>query len=1113
MDGVGWVRLLGPVEAGARASPVAVGGPIVRLLLVQLVLSGGRTVSDDQAIDAVWGEWPPDSVASALRVHMTKLRSSVRQLGWIVDRRHHGYAMVIGPARCDLDDLDEWEAEAASCAPAAALAAAEEALSLWRGPSLTDVRRLPLGERLAASFDRRYEGLVDRRLELLLQLGRTKEVLAPLDRLVREDPLNEARWAMLATALYRSGHPAQALRSLQDARKALAEHAGLSPGPLLRDLERKILHHEIDQLAPVPKPPVTVRSNEVPGDLDAQAPMRLIGRDEVLNDLADSLIDVRTRGASKVVRLHGESGVGKSAVVAHFARHAAAEAHVLYGWAEQDAPHPFGVFTAPLKEVVAGAPELRDRPVLERLLGWSAGDPMSGAQDPAVARASALDAVRSVLTAAVGDQPLVVILDDVQWADELSISVLRSLARHPLARPLLMVAVERDGPASVVAGRGVTDLALRPLTSGDIASWAGRQQVDEWSTRALQLTGGLPLLLQDVLACTRDGEDLARIEPAVGQRFLVDRSAGLPAPAHDALAAAAVIGTSFRFEDVGALTDRDHLRLLEDLDSAQRAGILEYDRSHPGAFHFTHDLLRLAVLERTAPMQRMRLHARALKSIDDLPVLAAIHHAHAADLLVPPAVLVEVTEAAARALLDGYGFQSAKRILQTTLDKLGTAIGAKPRATLLMLLARATTGVGEGASARALFSEALELALEADDAPIVAEIVVSESYLGHDFAPDPGAPVRLERLLAELPAAARELRFHVLRQLVFTHLCEGRLDHADSALHRARSLAQELGTVSAEAAVLNLEHWRHEDAADPRRRREVVARIEELADLDPDPRVRSRLLGMRLVERLHQGDSARADQVAQELSDLGVACGDPNVEWLGLAARFNHPMLNGKVESAILAADLACTRGDQIGIEGVARAYGAQAYVVGWVTGDLLGFTQPLEALGFAGPDLLLGGARSLALAVSDRPREAAIELESIHLDIASAGTWLHFVGLVLAVETAVMVGDLRVLERAVPVLRRRLGDHVVLGTGVLDLGPVARYLGLALHGVGQRDEAIDLLDSVGSDPASGALWQERAAIDLRRIDVEASWNGGTTAAPNVWQWLHLAAPPTSSRA
>ncbi|MGI8685753.1 MAG: BTAD domain-containing putative transcriptional regulator [Acidimicrobiales bacterium] len=1114
MGQVGWVRLLGPVEVGHGGAPLGVGGPIARLLLVQLVLAEGHSIPDDQAVDAVWGEWPPESVAAALRVHIARLRAAIAVLGWTVERQHHGYALGAGPAQLDVTDLAEAEAEASAATdPTAALAAAERGLALWRGPSLTDVRRLPLGGRLAASYDRRREGLVDRRLEVLLQMGRAQELLAPLERLVGDDPLNERRWGLLATALYRSGQPAEALRALREARRALGDGAGLEPGPALCALERSILDHEVgDQVVAAPSLAVPTRTRpRVPGELESQAPARLIGRDGELATLMGALAGVAERRCSAVVRVHGESGVGKSALVAHFARRALeADSASLYGWADQDAPLPLGPLAVPLATLIEASPTLQSGPahrVLGRLLGW--GDMGGTARrrsepaEPAIERARVLAAVRSVFMSAVQEQPLVLVLDDVQWADELAVAAIRNIARHPVPSPLLALVVERSG-FTTTAGRGITDLAVGPLRAEHVARWADRSETESWTQRALELTGGLPLLLESVIDGVGAGLDLDELPRSIGRALLLDRSADLSPGALDALTVGGVLGISFRFDDVARIAGGDELDLLEGLDAANRAGLVEFDRTDPEVFRFTHDLLRLAFVDRLSPLHRMQLHAQVLQGITGLTPLAALHHAREAGRFVDGASLAGLAIPAARELLDSYGFDAARRILEAALETTDPAPSAVRRATLLTLLARTRVASGDAAGARAHLDEALGLATDTDDPEIVAEAVVAEASLGHGYTPDPHASARLERLMAQLPAASRHLRFAVLRQLVFTHLDAGRIEEGAAVLHRASSIARELGTTVAEAALLSLEHWRWESSGDPARRKATVERAEQLAAMDPDPILRTRMLSMSLIERLHEGDGAAADRVAEELSTVGAACGEPHVEWLGMAARFSRPLLAGQLTEAHEVAERARARGEEIGLEGVATAYAAQLFTLGWVTGDLHAFTAPIEVLGVSGPDLVWRAARALALAVSARPDEAAAELARLRPDIAAGGaSWLNFVGVVLAVETASMVGDIEIMDVARPVLGRRRSDHVVLGTGALDLGPVDRYLALVVRHLGHDREAVELLRAVAAEQRSGWIWQVRAAVDLARTgDGSASSDAVVAAAGAAWRWL-----------
>lgn len=1101
--------LLGPVEMSQDGAPVALGGPIARLLFVQLALAKGRVVPDDQAIDAVWGEFAPDSVATALRVHMTHLRRALRPLNCTIERRHYGFRLADDIAT-DVIQLGELEKRVLADNVADALVAADDALTLWRGPSLTDLRRFPLGERLAAGLDRRQDSMVDRRLELLVKSGRPRDTLPDLHRLVRESPLNESRWALLAEALYRAGHQAESLAALGQARSVLSREAGLSPGPALRELHRRILHHQLDDVAPASQSPARQRTN-VPKALEVHAPSRLVGREEQLRYLTGRLDQLTGKAASVVVAIHGESGVGKSALAAHFARAAARHGlRVLYGWAEQNAVRPLGVWATPLSELLGSRPRFRTSAqgmALQRVLGWQEAAAEPAVQDPAETSASRARMIEAVRHAAGTDDPqggLVIVLDDVQWADELSVDVVRSIARHPLTRPLVIVLTERTGRPPRVAGPGVTDIQLLPLGEADIATWCNRG-CDTWTSGVLGLTGGLPLLIDDLVQRSPIGGDLPRPPSLAGRKLLQDRVAGLQSRAANLLVTAAVLGPSFQFEHLIAVSRQAELELIEDLDAAVQVGILNYDLTDASRFRFAHDMLRLAALQDVSPLRQQRLHADVLRAVQDLPGPVAAQHALDGGRFVAPETRASQVLRGAGELLATFGFAQARDLLAAALDR-GGDVGAAARAALLTALARAEAALGEPQTARAHLREAYDAAAAADEPETLAEVLLAEGMFGPEQAQDKAASARLTALLTALPAPAVDTRFRVLRQLAFTHVYGGRLVEAADVLDQAHRLAAELASADAAASLLYVDYMRCEFAGESEARAELVVRAGHLLSTHDNPQVRARFLGMSVLERMQEGAVDAAELGAAELAELGRRTGDPYTEWMGLAAGFSPPFLAGDLTRAYAAAERAAARGGQSEIFGAASAHGGQLFALAWASGRRDAIRQPAEAPDLEGPQLAWHAARALALTLAGHTEAARGELTGAHRLIPVVGAhWIGFVGLTLAVEAAVMLQAENVLADAEPILRRRKLDHAILGLGALDLGPVARYLALARLGLGDRDEALALLADVQADPRSGRIWQLRAGYDLAALgsaprDVHLPVGGGTP-----WAWLPLA--------
>ena len=136
--------------------------------------------------------------------------------------------------------------------------------------------------------------------------------------------------------------------------------------------------------------------------------------------------------------------------------------------------------------------------------------------------------------------------------------------------------------------------------------------------------------------------------------------------------------------------------------------------------------------------------------------------------------------------------------------------------------------------------------------------------------------------------------------------------------------------------------------------------------------------------------------------------------------------------------------------------------------------------------------ATKITLDESEIPRQWYNILADLRSTLPGAeSNWLNFIGICLATEAAWATGNRTFLAATVPVLTGRIGDHVLLGIGILDLGPVRRFLALALAGAGRAAEAIDHLDRVAADPGAGLIWAQRA--QRQAASVRDSAAGPTT--------------------
>jgi DNA-binding SARP family transcriptional activator len=225
-------RILGPLEVlGDDGRPVALPPAKPRALLVLLLLNRNRTVRTDMLVDQLWDERPPATATKTVQVYVSQLRKG---LGDRLQTRPGGYELRVGDGELDADRFERLAGEGEY----------RDALELWRGPALDDVR----GEAFARSAAERLEearlAALEDRIDADLDAGRHAVLVGELEQLVEEHPLRERLRGQLMLALYRSGRQAEALDVYRRTRTLLADELGLEPSPELRELEQAILRQD-----------------------------------------------------------------------------------------------------------------------------------------------------------------------------------------------------------------------------------------------------------------------------------------------------------------------------------------------------------------------------------------------------------------------------------------------------------------------------------------------------------------------------------------------------------------------------------------------------------------------------------------------------------------------------------------------------------------------------------------------------------------------------------------------------------------------------------------------------------------------------------------------------
>ncbi|MEU8258408.1 AfsR/SARP family transcriptional regulator [Micromonospora inaquosa] len=250
-------QLLGPVSAHLNHQPVMPNAPKQRQILVLLALNAGRVVTTQTLVEELWGDQPPRSFATTLQTYIFQLRAKLataaRDRDWarrLLGTRHSGYQLDGQLCETDVAEFDNLARAGRRAVDSGDPKGSSEllgcALALWRGPALVDV---PVGRILRAevgSLEENRIGVLERRIEADIDLGRHADLLGELTMLVAKHPMHENFYALLMVAYYRSGRAGNALEAFRQIRAVLRDELGVEPGPRLQRLHQAILAGALD---------------------------------------------------------------------------------------------------------------------------------------------------------------------------------------------------------------------------------------------------------------------------------------------------------------------------------------------------------------------------------------------------------------------------------------------------------------------------------------------------------------------------------------------------------------------------------------------------------------------------------------------------------------------------------------------------------------------------------------------------------------------------------------------------------------------------------------------------------------------------------------------------
>jgi class 3 adenylate cyclase/tetratricopeptide (TPR) repeat protein len=845
----------------------------------------------------------------------------------------------------------------------------------------------------------------------------------------------------------------------------------------------------------------------LPPPLGVRPAVGVVGRESEVKLMMDATKRVASGEGREVLIISGEAGLGKTTLVAEAARSAfEVGARVLFGHCEESLATPYQLFAEALGHYVTHAPEHELLAHVEAYgseLAWLVpalksripGLPTPRATDADTERFLLFAAVVGLLAAASAQQPVVVVLDDLQWADTASLLLLRHLATASLAMRVLVLGTYRDSELSslhslldVLAAlrreSGVSRIELVGLGDAEVVAlmeaMAG-YTLDEAGTNlahAVYLeTDGNPFFVNEVLrhlaeigAIYQDETGRWTAKDSFGRITLPDsvrevigaRVGRLGPDAGRVLALASVIGRDFDLDLLARSSKISEDDLLDILEAAAAAALVHEPAESSGHYNFTHALIQHTISEEMGPNRRARAHRQVAQALEDLcrgrpgaRVGELARHWLAATQPVDMTKAIDYCRQAGDAALkalapgDALGYYTQALDLFAQLEEPDPALGID----LGIGLGSAQRQTGDPQFRQTLLDTAHRAAELGDTQRLATSALLNDrGFRVLGFTDDDKIKV-LEMALARLPDD------HPDRALLLADLCKEL--PAECPLVRRRALSDEALAIAHasgdEATIVRVLNWVSLSLRVPSllqqslsRSAEALARAERIGD----PVLLFEAAALRNVIAIQAGDLVEVDRSIEIARSLASRLNQPTLTWAHTVERATRSLVAGDTYSAEQLAIEALKIGTESGQPDAALLFGAHYLEVSWQRGtvaDLVPLIEQTIAENPGFPSML--AALALAHVEGNHLDEASRILadgSSTGRDTPSSGAWLtdQTIWAEVAIELKHAQSAERLFERLAPWANQ-------FSAGALSVeGPVSHYLGSLVTVLGRYEEA-----------------------------------------------------------
>ena len=834
----------------------------------------------------------------------------------------------------------------------------------------------------------------------------------------------------------------------------------------------------------------------------------LLGRGRELDALRarlESAIDGRG-GAAMLI---GEAGIGKTRLAEEIAVEARARsAAVLWGRClEGEGAPPFWPWVQVLRAYVAdvaseallnelgsGAPDIAQ--LLPALRERWPNLGTSSALEPALARVRLFDSVTVFLKRASRRRPIVIILDDLHWADAPSLLLVEFLAHELRDSRVLLVGACRDAEkerapalrrtlAELTRVPNALRLSLGGLGEHDVghclAEWIPAGVDPTLVSRVHRQTDGNPLFVveiarylasqpEDAVAIGKD--PTSQLPPSV--RDLVRRRLGSLSPrCEQLLAVAAVIGREFFWSVAQRAAEMSPDGAFEALEEAENAGLVCDVSGSSGVWQFTHVIIRDALYQELPATARIRLHRAVGDAMEEIwrtepdrHLAELSHHWFSSATAGRAERAVDLCHRAGQRAIELLAFEESAQYYAQALQALELVFDASAhlRCELTLSLADARSRAGDRDGARDAFARAAQLAreLEISGAELLAQAALG--YAGPLLTigvSDRTTVTLLEEALERLGPDTKALRARLLARLALELYWSDRHERRIGLARESVSLARTASDPVALAYSLFATHWALWSPSNLEERLSLASELVRLAERHGDRRAALQGYHWRIADLLEQGDIAALDADLDAYARLADELRDPLFVWYSTMRRGMRAHLAGRLDDAERLARRAMQIGQRSQGEDALKLHSAQLFLVrreqgrlGELEGAFMLFAEQIAArltIWRCGLAIIYAetGKESEARALLDQLGTGGFQ--ALRRDMH----WL--VCCTMLAEASVLVRDLPRVETLFWLLQPFADRWVTNGsTAAVCWGPTSYFLGVmaaALGRPGQADE------------------------------------------------------------